>query len=90
MRQILWRMTLALIVGSLVACGTARRAPVEVEVRPAPAPVTKPLAEAPRASGVLAGTPGAPNPQQSYRSRWVAVSWRDVPGWQNDKLQEAW
>jgi membrane-bound lytic murein transglycosylase A len=83
-------MTLALIVGSLVACGTARRAPVEVDVLPAPVPVTKPQPEAPRASGVLAGSPGTPSPQQSYRSRWVAVPWRDVPGWQNDKLQDAW
>jgi membrane-bound lytic murein transglycosylase A len=85
-------MTLALIVGSLVACGTTRRAPVDLDASPAPvtAPITKPAPEAPRASGVLAGMPGTPSPQQSYRSRWVAASWRDVPGWQNDKLQDAW
>ncbi len=34
--------------------------------------------------------PGTPSPQQSYRSRWVAATWREVPGWQNDNLQEAW
>ncbi len=81
-------MTLALIVGSLVACGTPRQAPVEADARPSPA--TKPLLEAPRASGGMAGMPGTPSPQQSYRSRWIAATWRDVPGWQNDNLQEAW
>ena len=34
--------------------------------------------------------PGTPTPQQSYRSRWVATSWSEVPGWQNDPLQDAW
>ena len=88
MTQILWRMTLALIVGSLVACGTTRRASVDDVVRPAP--VTQVQTDVPRASGSLAGTPGTPSPQQSYRSRWVAATWRDVPGWQNDNLQDAW
>ncbi len=81
-------MTLALIVGSLVACGTTRRASVDDVVRPAP--VTQVQTDVPRASGSLAGTPGTPSPQQSYRSRWVAATWRDVPGWQNDNLQDAW
>jgi membrane-bound lytic murein transglycosylase A len=71
-----------------VACSTPRRAPVDDYARP-PAPV-RPQVEAPRASGVLAGMPGTPSPQQSYRSRWVAATWREVPGWQNDNLQEAW
>ena len=81
-------MTLALIVGSLVACGTTRRASVEDVVRPAP--MTQAQGDTPRASGGLAGTPGTPSPQQSYRSRWAAATWRDVPGWQNDNLQDAW
>lgn len=34
--------------------------------------------------------PGTPSPQQSYRSRWVPVSWSDVPGWDKDELQDAW
>ena len=33
---------------------------------------------------------GTPSPQQSYRSRWVATSWNEVPGWQDDQLQDAW
>ena len=88
MKDILWRTTWALIVGSLVACGTPRRAPVSDYARPSPA--TRVPADAPRASGTLAGTPGTPNPQQSYRSRWIAASWREVPGWQNDEMQDAW
>ncbi len=88
MRQILWRLTWALIVGSLAACGTSHRAPLHDSGRPYP--VARPSAETPRASGALAGMPGTPSPQQSYRSRWVAVSWNEIPGWQNDEMQDAW
>ena len=76
------------MVAVLVGCGTTRRAPVSEQVRPYPA--ARAPADAPRATGSLAGTPGTPNPQQSFRSRWVATSWNDVPGWQNDQLQDAW
>jgi membrane-bound lytic murein transglycosylase A len=76
------------VVAVLVGCGTTRRAPVIEQTRPYPA--ARAPADVPRASGSLAGTPGTPNPQQSYRSRWVATSWSDVPGWQNDQLQDAW
>ncbi len=78
----------ALLVATLVGCGSTRRAPVSDYGRPYPA--ARVPADAPRASGSLAGTPGTPSPQQSYRSRWVAASWSDVPGWQNDTLQDAW
>ena len=76
------------VVAVLVGCGTTRRAPVIEQTRPYPA--ARAPTDAPRASGSLAGTPGTPSPQQSYRSRWVATSWSDVPGWQNDQLQDAW
>ncbi|PUE57007.1 transglycosylase [Limnohabitans sp. Rim8] len=89
MRQILWRLTWALIVGSLVACGTTRHAPVSDYGRTPPSAARTP-ADAPRTTGSLAGTPGTPSPQQSYRSRWVAASWSEVPGWQNDQMQDAW
>jgi membrane-bound lytic murein transglycosylase A len=72
----------------LVGCGSTRRAPVNDYGRPYPA--ARAPSEAPRASGSLAGTPGTPSPQQSYRSRWVATSWSKVPGWHNDNLQDAW
>jgi membrane-bound lytic murein transglycosylase A len=70
----------------LSACGTGPRRPVvEPPVRP---PVA--TSDVPRASGGLAGTPGTPSPQQPYRSRWVSVPWSDLPGWQDDDLQDAW
>ena len=71
-----------------MACGTPRHAPVDDYGRPSP--VARAPAQAPRTTGSLAGTPGTPSPHQSYRSRWVAASWNDVPGWQDDALQDAW
>ena len=87
-RRAIQRTFEMLLLASLVACGTAIRAPVDDSGR-RPAP-TRPATEAPRATGSLAGMPGTPSPQQSYRSRWVAASWNDIPGWQNDTLQDAW
>ena len=87
---IVQRIAEAVLLLSLVACGTAYRAPVDDSARrPATVPV-RPTAEAPRATGALAGMPGTPSPQQSYRSRWIAASWNDIPGWQSDNLQDAW
>jgi membrane-bound lytic murein transglycosylase A len=92
MRQMQARWIQALVAialaTTLVGCGSIRHAPVNDYGRPYPAARTP--ADAPRASGSLAGTPGTPSPQQSYRSRWVAASWSDVPGWQADQLQDAW
>ena len=73
-----------------MACGTSRQAPVSDYGRPAASPAPRAPADLPRTTGSLAGMPGTPTPQQSYRSRWVAASWNDVPGWQNDPLQDAW
>jgi membrane-bound lytic murein transglycosylase A len=92
MKQMAARWLQALVaitlVATLVGCGTTRRAPLSDTPRPYPA--ARVPADAPRASGSLAGTPGTPSPQQSYRSRWVAASWNEVPGWQEDQLQDAW
>ena len=92
MKQMVARWLQALVaitlVATLVGCGTTRRAPISDTSRPYPA--ARVPADAPRASGSLAGTPGTPSPQQSYRSRWVATSWNEVPGWQDDQLQDAW
>jgi membrane-bound lytic murein transglycosylase A len=96
MKKILWHVMGASIVGSLVACstGSGHRVPVEEYTRPAPRVEPLPSAtvvpDLPRATGTLAGMPGTPNPRNSYRSRWVPVSWGEVPGWQNDDLQDAW
>ncbi len=48
------------------------------------------------ASGAGAGAPAvpaaAPAPEIILReqSRWVAAQWSDLPGWQNDRIAEAW
>ncbi|MFY8178697.1 MAG: hypothetical protein ACOVKR_04755, partial [Limnohabitans sp.] len=78
MKQLLRALSWALIVGSLVSCGTgpARRGGIDEPARPVAPPVAKELPPA-RASGALAGMPNTPNPQQAYRSRWVSVSWND-------------
>lgn len=94
MKKILCHVALALIVGSLVACGSTPRgypaADEGVRSAPAPVPTVPRTHDAPRATGALAGLPGTPSPQQSFRSRWVPVSWDDLPGWQDDSLHEAW
>lgn len=64
----------AAIVGSLLAC--------------AGAPVRLP--EAAPAPGVSDGVPAPGAVQQRARSRWVAVDWRELPGWGQDALHEAW
>jgi membrane-bound lytic murein transglycosylase A len=73
-RSVRW-LVAAAIVGSLLACAGA---PV---VMPPPPPQPAP--------GVHDGVP-APAVQQRARSRWVAVDWRDLPGWGQDALHEAW
>lgn len=85
MRPLIW-LLLCLSAWVLSACSTGPRRAV-VEPPPRPAPVQT---EAPRASGALAGLPGTPSPQQAYRSRWVSVAWSELPGWQDDDLQDAW
>jgi len=34
--------------------------------------------------------PGSAGPLLRPRSRWVAVDWADLPGWQNDRLRDWW
>jgi membrane-bound lytic murein transglycosylase A len=34
--------------------------------------------------------PGTPSPQNNIRSRWIAVDWQDLPGWDEDDLNDAW
>ncbi|QIM53677.1 murein transglycosylase A [Hydrogenophaga crocea] len=75
-RALRW-FAVAGIVGSLFACAS----------RPLPAPPPAPRVN----EGVSAPAPGpAPAVQQRARSRWVAVDWRDLPGWGQDALHEAW
>lgn len=69
---------LAVIVGSLVACGSA---PLY-----APAPQTPPRTE-PARSNVPIDVPGTLNPS---KGRWVPAAWSDLPGFADDSLFEAW
>ncbi len=72
---------MALIVGSLVACGSAPlgrpTAPVDEVLRPAPMP-------APPVAGPVPGT------LYQAKSRWVPAAWSDLPGFADDALFEAW
>lgn len=72
---------MALIVGSLVACGSAPRSrptvPVDEVLRPVPAP-------APSGVEPVSGT------RYQAKSRWIPVAWSDLPGFSDDGLFDAW
>ena len=87
MHRLLWLLLLSAWLFS--ACSTGPRRAV-IEPPSSPPRVAPAQTEVPRASGALAGMPGTPSPQQAYRSRWVSVSWSELPGWQDDDLQDAW
>jgi membrane-bound lytic murein transglycosylase A len=88
LRRFFQQAVTTLLLTGLVACGSVYRAPVDDSARRPPP--SQPSTQLPRASGALAGMPGTPSPEQSFRSRWVSASWNDIPGWQNDTLQDAW
>ena len=68
---------LALIVGTLAACGSVPLAPDAPAAPPAAMPQA-PL-DAPLPGAMVQG-----------RSRWVPVPWSELPGFQSDALHEAW
>ncbi|WP_413788703.1 murein transglycosylase A [Comamonas halotolerans] len=77
--SLLLRVSMALIVGSLVACSSGPRKPSSQD-----GPETGfPTGE------VVDTDPLGP---ASYRakSRWLPVRWAELPGFQNDALHEAW
>lgn len=84
MNRLLCTVLTGLIVGTLAACGSA---PLNL-----PAPETKPLAEPPTTSKVpVPDDSGAlPNPIFQAKSRWTAVRWAELPGFEDDALFEAW
>jgi membrane-bound lytic murein transglycosylase A len=65
------------ILGLLAGCGSP---PPAAPAQPAPAQPA--AAPAPAAE--------APATLQRPRSRWVAVGWEQLPGWQADRVAEAW
>ena len=68
----------AAILGLMVACADAPLQP------PAPAPATTPPAAS--APGAAASAASIVRPQ----SRWVAASFADLPGWNDDRSAELW
>lgn len=84
MNRLLWAATSGLLIGLLAACGsTPMPAPTEYRA-PVPADVGVPAAGLPDDSGVL------PAAQLKAKSRWTAVRWAELPGFENDALFEAW
>ena len=71
---------MAVIVGSLVACGSA---PLYI---PPPQP-TQPRTEPARSGTAPLDVPG---PLNQTKGRWVPVAWSDLPGFADDSLFEAW
>ncbi|MEI6733272.1 MAG: MltA domain-containing protein [Comamonadaceae bacterium] len=76
-----------LLMGLLAACGSTAIAPPMVQggVRDSPAP-TMALVDSSQSEDVQ----NLPAPILQSRSRWIAVHWADLPGWQDDALHEAW
>jgi len=76
-------VTLGIIAATLSACGGLpfkKRMPPTPVPTPAPAPtVSQP---APLPNGTVAWDHG--------KARWVQASWAEVPGWQTDRVSEAW
>lgn len=80
----LHRAGLLALVALLVACGSVVRAPL-----PTSFPTPEPLAMPPAAAVTPQEVSGLP-PMVRGNSRWVAVPWTDLPGFEADALYEAW
>lgn len=79
MAMVLSWWCVAMIVGTLAACGSAPMNPV------ASAPPVAAPARAPATSTVV---PSASTSRA--KSRWTTVAWADLPGFEEDNLFEAW
>ena len=77
MKRLLAGSGLAVIVGTLVACGSA--------------PLTiPPRSEVPRAETARPVPVDVAGTQTQAKSRWVPAAWSDLPGFADDSLFEAW
>ena len=84
MNRFLSRIGLGLVASVLVACGSVpltERVPVS---SPSAVPVAVPPAGRLEDSGAL------PNPILQAKSRWTPVRWKELPGFEDDALFEAW
>lgn len=88
-----WRLSTltghGLLVGLLVACASAPAPRVPESAAP-PAGELQIAAALAQRDGQIEGEHALPAPILQARSRWTAVRWTDLPGWQGDKLHEAW
>ncbi|MEI8168965.1 MAG: MltA domain-containing protein [Rhodoferax sp.] len=82
MNRLLYPVLIGLIVGTLVACGSApRQTPADRPSVPevaAPQPV------------VVGDTSLLPGALLQAKSRWTPVRWAELPGFDDDALHEAW
>ena len=80
------------ILGTLVACGSAPRLPpAQPDVPSAPAAPPTSAAQAAQASTTAQPPPNGASPVITQaRSRWVAANWSDLPGLEQDALDQAW
>ncbi|MDO4592624.1 MAG: MltA domain-containing protein, partial [Comamonadaceae bacterium] len=81
--SLLLRVSMALIVGSLVACSTGPRAP-----QPGPSSPGGPDTGFP--TGEVIDTAPLGPPSYRPKSRWLPVRWAELPGFDADALHEAW
>ena len=87
LRRLLASTGHGLLVGLLAACASAPPPPPPVQESVSQtqvAPVALPSA------GQIEDQHPLPAPILQSRSRWTAVRWADLPGWQDDALHEAW
>jgi membrane-bound lytic murein transglycosylase A len=84
MNRLLCTVLMALIVGMLAACGSAPLPPYVPESSPTVGAVAVPKGGLPDDTGAL------PSPILKAKSRWTAVRWAELPGFEDDALHEAW
>ena len=77
-------LSMAAIVGILSACST--QVPLEAPGTPTTRP---PISGSIEVQPPDANEPLPPSIQQT-KSRWVAVHWSSIPGWEQDRLSDAW
>ena len=86
MRRLLALSARGLLAGLLAACASptpppvAQTAPSELQAAPTDLAVASQRKDSQNLSA----------PILQARSRWTAVRWADLPGWQDDALHEAW
>ena len=84
MNRLLCTVLTGLIVGMLAACGSAPPRVPAPEIRPSVEPEKAVKMPLPSDTGTL------PGPIYQAKSRWTAVRWAELPGFEEDALFEAW